>query len=372
MIVGIDGNEANTERKVGVHQMTYEILLRLSKLQDNNISFVIYLKSAPREDMPPSSARFRYKVIPGSRLWVFTKLTPELFGKHRPDVFFTPSHYLPIISPVPAVCMITDLGYLEFSGQFRKYDYWQLVLWTAISLMISKYIIAISETTKKDIVRHYKFASNKIKTIYLGGNHSVTDVKINKKFVRQILDKYRITKKYIVFVSTLKPGKNVEGLIEGFNLINNRKDYQLVIAGKKGWLYDSIFKKVKKYKLEDDVVFTDYLPETEKPVIISGAKVLVLPSFWEGFGIDILNAFALGVPVVASNIPSLVEVAGQAGIYIDPNNIMSIRNGIESVIKMSQKEYNEQVEMGFKQLKKFSWDKCARETLEVLKSAYKK
>src|SRR3989344_6652397 len=149
MKIGIDGNEANLENKVGVHQMAFEILWGLYKLEDKNKEgkkYIIYLKNQPNDDMPPERAFWKYKIIPGERLWILLKLIPELYKSKEVEVIFTPSHYVPPISPVPRVCMITDLGYLKFSGQFRKYDYWQLKIWTAISIIVSKYIIAISKS----------------------------------------------------------------------------------------------------------------------------------------------------------------------------------------------------------------------------------
>lgn len=267
---------------------------------------------------------------------------------------------------MPMVCTITDLGYLNFSGQFKKYDYWQLKYWTAISLIVSKYIICISNSTKENIVRHYPFASIKTKVIYLDADRQNYSSKIDKKFVRQTLEKYRIIKKYIVFMSTLKPSKNIEGLLEAYTLVKKKFSVQLVIVGKKGWLYDKIFKKVVNLKLNNYVVFTDYVSVKERAAILSGAKVFVLPSFWEGFGIDVLNAYLCGIPVVVSDVASLPEVAGDAGIYINPEKPESLVAGIEKVLSFSPEEYNKQVERGFKQLQKFSWEKTAREVVKVL------
>lgn len=374
MIVGIDGNEANEETKAGVHQMAFEILWGLFKLEDiksRGHKYIIYLKKEPNKNMPPAKDFWEYKIIPGDRLWILTKLTPELMIHPIANIFFTPSHYLPPVAPLPKVCTITDLGYLKFSGQFRKYDYWQLRLWTAISVIISKYIIVISDSTKKDIVRRYPFANNKTLVVYLAPDVINYNSQIDKNFVRQTLDNYRITKKYIVFMSTLKPSKNIEGLLEAFKMVNKRHLYQLVIVGKKGWLFESIFNKVKELSLEEDVVFTDWISDKERAAVLSGAMVFVLPSFWEGFGIDVLNSFSCGVPVTLSNVASLPEVAGDAGIYFDPKNIVSISNAIKKVLSLNRGEYNVLVDKGYDQVKKFSWDKTAKGVLDTLEKAIK-
>jgi len=191
--------------------------------------------------------------------------------------------------------------------------------------------------------------------------------------VRQVKNKYSIVDDYIAYVSTLKPSKNVDGLVEAYGLLKGDKTIknlpQLVIAGKKGWMYESIYKKVKELGLEKNVIFTDFLPDDEKPALIAGSKAFVLPSFWEGFGIDILSAFGCGVPVVTSNVGSIPEVGGEAAVYFDPNKVKSIAEGIKKVLKMSKEEYNKRREMGFVQARKFSWQKCAKLTLETIENA---
>src|SRR3989344_3102680 len=403
MIIGIDGNEANIKDKVGVNQYAWEILwglyklslanhsvgklslatprrgkqnlsaLSRDKLQDDenkNITYFIYLKNAPNSDLPKEKAFWKYKIIPGERLWVLIKLMPRLLFKEKVDVFFTPGHYLPLFSRSDKVLTIHDLGYLEFSGQFKRYDFWQLKYWSAISIIISKYIICPSETTAKDIVRRYPFAAQKVKVINHGYDRTKFNLKVHSNFVRQIRKKYRIPENYILFLSTLKPSKNIEGLLSAFSIITNRfPNLNLVIAGKKGWLYENIIKKVADQKLESKVIFTDYISEKEKPALIKGARCFVLPSFWEGFGMDVLEAMACGVPVVVSKTASLPEIVKDAGTYVDPYNIESIAEGLNKVLSLNGVEYNKMVKKGLMQAQKFSWAKSTRETLEIFEKA---
>jgi glycosyltransferase involved in cell wall biosynthesis len=263
-----------------------------------------------------------------------------------------------------------DLGYLEFSRQFTKKDFWQLNVWTAISIFVSKAILAISNSTKVDIVRHYPTAASKIHVTQLAYDSSRFNMVIADDDVRRVKDKYSIVMDYVLYLGTLKPSKNIEGLIEAFSRITN-KETQLVIAGKKGWMFGSIFEKVKELNLEEKVLFTDFVDEKDKPALIKGAKLFVLPSFWEGFGLDVLNAMACGIPVVVSNAGSLPEVVGDAGVLVDPKSIESIANGMEEVLLADKSKYNSLVEKGLAQAKKFSWEKTARETLRVITSIEK-
>jgi glycosyltransferase involved in cell wall biosynthesis len=185
-----------------------------------------------------------------------------------------------------------------------------------------------------------------------------------------VRDRYSIVRDYVLYLGTLKPSKNIEGLVEAFASIMNSEfkidNLKLVIAGKKGWMYESIFEKVKKLGLQEDVIFTDFVPEEDKPGLIMGAKVFVLPSFWEGFGLDALNAMACGVPVVVSNVGSLPEVVGNAGVLVDPESPESIARGIKEVLLAPTTKYNSLKGAGLTRVKEFSWEKTARKTLEVL------
>lgn len=376
MIIGIDGNEANVVNRVGVNKYAFETIWGIYKLNQNKQnphSLIVYLKNAPLNDMPAETDYFKYKVIPGETLWILTKLNPYLImNPEKIEVLFSPSHYTPLLLTIPRVCSIMDLGYLEFSGQFEKKVFWQLKYWTANSIFVSKQVLTISEATKKDIVRHYPSASNKITVTHLGYDSDKFNLKVSENLVRQVKNKYSIVGDYILFVSTLKPSKNVEGLIEAYSMLIKNHDSsglpQLVVAGKKGWMFENIYEKVKVLGLQDKIIFTDFFPEDERPALMKGCLMYVLPSYWEGFGIEILSAFGCGKPVVVSDVGSIPEVAGNAGIYVDPYNTSSIAEGISKVLNMSKKEYNDLVERGFKQLVKFSWNKCAEKTLEVLEN----
>jgi glycosyltransferase involved in cell wall biosynthesis len=373
MIVGIDGNEANVKNRVGVNTYAYELLKNLRKLQDewkDKHKLIVYLKDNPREDMPEESQFFKYKVIKGSGAWILTKLMPDLiFTKPKCDIFFSPSHYVPLIVSIPRICSIMDLGYLEYTEQFRKKDIWQLKIWSAISIYVSKAIIAISNSTKADIVRHYPSVKDKVYVTPLAYDPTKFNLRISSEDVRRVRDRYSIVSDYVLYLGTLKPSKNIESLVTAFSRLKNiDSGLKLVIAGKKGWLFDSIFRKVKELNLEERVIFTDFVDEGDKPALIKGARLFILASFWEGFGLDALNAMACGVPVVASNVGSLPEVVGDAGILVGPKNIDSIAQGIKEVLLAPKAKYNSFISKGLAQAKKFSWEKTARETLRVIEN----
>ncbi len=377
MIIGIDGNEANQKNRVGVNQYAFWLLKTLAsqrKEWQGAHSFVIYLKKEPGADFPKEFPGWKYEVLPGKGMWILTRLMPKLWMQRKLSVFMALDHYLPPILPIPSVCAIMDLGYLNTTEQFTRYDFWQLKYWSAISMKISKYILTISQSAKKDIAHNYPSFDKKTVVIPLGYDNHTFKPEVSQEKVATIKKKYKIEGDYILFLSTLKPSKNIEGLLSAFDHIVSknpelRQKLTLVIAGKKGWLYDPIFLKVQELGLTDKVIFTDFIPEEDKAPLIVGSTVFAAPSFWEGFGIQVLEAMACGVPVVTSNIASLPEVGGTVAIYCNPTSIKSIADAITKVLSMNKSEYNRLQKACVLQAQKFSWEKTARETLEVLVKA---
>ena len=373
MIIGIDGNEANVQERVGVNQYAWEVLWNIYKLSDewkDNHKVVIFLKDKPRE-LPPEKEYWKYRILEGSGLWIIKKLTPEIIlGKEKIDVLWSPSHYVPPILTKPRVCSIMDLGYLKFSEQFKKRDFWQLKIWSAWSIIVSKYIITISQSSKKEIVRRYPFASRRVRVTLLSYDNNRFNKDISVNDVRRVKAKYTMGSDYVLFMSTLKPSKNIDGLLRAWKIVQeDNRGVKLMIAGKRGWMYEKVFSLVKELGLEKDVLFTGFVKEEEKPALIKGARAFVMPSFWEGFGLDVLSAMACGVAVVISDRGSLREIAGDAAVYVVPESEESIAEGIRKVLKMEKKSYNSLVERGLKRVKLFSWEKTARETLEVITGA---
>jgi len=359
MLIGIDANEANlTRNRVGINQYAFDLLHALYDLKSQH-QFIIYLKTPALDDLPKPRQGWQYRVIPFPKLWTQTRLPFDLYTHSpRPDVFFSMTHYAPRWSPVPTVVAIMDLGFLQTPEQFTAKDFNQLKSWTQYSVKQASRIITISQYTQGDIFKYYGRNSE---VIYLGYDKKLFKPTRNPK----VLSKYGISEPYFLFLSSLKPSKNIEGLIKAFHKLDARR-YTLVISGKKGWLYEEIFKIVKELKLEKQVVFTGFVDEPDVPVLMTHAAAFVMPSFFEGFGIPVLEAMTCGTPVVVSQVASLPEVAGAAGIYIDPHVTASITSGLATAIGPKRTDF---IKLGLAQAKKFSWASCAKQTLRVLESA---
>lgn len=360
MRIALVGYEANIKNRVGSNQYAFELMKAIYQLDKRN-QYLVFLPSPPLPDLPQQRKNWQYQVVGPRKLWNIFGL-PRVLFQRKPDLVFNPGHYSPIYSPAPLVVSIMDLGYLRFPEQFTKPIYWKLKFWTGLSIKRARHILAISKSTKNDIIKYCGVGSDKIAVTYPGYDKEKFGVKSAELGVKRVKRKYKIKGDYILFLSTLKPNKNIEGLLEAFTAVTKLHPVKLVIAGRKGWLFESIFAKVKELGLKERVIFTGFVDEDDVPALMKGARVFILPSFWEGFGIPVIEAMAVGTPVVVANAGSLPEIVGDAGVVVDPYQPKEIAKGIEKAIENKE----ELVEKGLKQAKKFSWEKCAKKTIKVL------
>lgn len=382
MVIGIDGNEANVEKRVGIGEYSFELLSKFKEYQISNtspefierIKYQIYLKQNPLIHMPKESKDWQYIIVKPRKLWTQFGLPLYLFTHNpKPDVFFTPSHYAPRFSPVPTAIAIMDVAYFKFPELFKSKDLYQLREWTKYSVHNAKKIFTISEFSKNDIIKEYNIESENVIVTY-PGIKQVLSSKYKVVSMEKLRDKFKISENYILFVGTLQPRKNIVRLIEAFSKlvlsskyeeVGIKKNLQLIIVGKKGWQFEEILSAPEKYNVLESVKFLDFISDEDLPFLYTNALCYVLPSLYEGFGLPVLEAMKYNCPVITSNVSSLPEAAGDAALYFDPMNVDDIVDKIEKVIS-SEKLRKELIEKGKKQIKKFSWEKTAKETLKVL------
>jgi glycosyltransferase involved in cell wall biosynthesis len=363
MIIGIDGNEANQTVRVGVGQYAYHMITKLYQIDQTN-EYFIYLKNSPMSDMPTPRKNWHYRVFGPGKLWTKIALPIHLYCDGlKLDLFFSPSHYSPHFSPFPTVPTIHDLGYLLTPDQFTKKDFYQLVEWTKHSLLHAKHIIAVSQFTKNDLIKTYNIPADKISIAQNGVEPPSENV-----YDQNVLTKFGIIKPYFLALGTLKPNKNYPFLISAFSKFlkdqtTDHNKFQLVIAGKKGWLFDSIFTAVQDLGLEKQVIFTDYISEIEKWTLLKSSISLVIPSIYEGFGIPAIESQSVGTPVISSDIPSLKEVLEDTAIFIDPSNEVQLVNALIDVQKPKIRQTL--IEIGSKQSIKYTWENSANSLLKA-------
>ena len=363
--IGIDGNEANVEKRVGVSVYALNLLKYFSRVANQETQFNVYLKNSLLNDLPEENKYFKYCLINGKFLWSQIYLPLYLYNKKNIDVYFSPAHYLPRFCPVPQVVTIHDLAYLYYPEDFTRKDFYQLKNWTNSSINQAKRIIAVSKTTKKDILKNYQIGEEKVTVIYNGYEKISQKLKVKSQ---KYNSKVKSTEPFILFVGTIQPRKNIGTLIDAFSkFLQTNKDFKLIIVGKKGWLYENIFEKVKIMELEKKVIFTDHVSDPELIWLYKNAFCLVLPSHYEGFGIPILEAMSYSCPTIISMTSSLPEIGGDVSLYFNPKNPDDLLEKLKS-LKENKELRKELITKGRQRIKDFSWEKCAEETLGVLRS----
>ncbi len=233
-------------------------------------------------------------------------------------------------------------------------------------------IITDSDHSKHDIIQYLKVPDEKIRVIYLGYQQQYHRIQEQYR-ISEILARYRIRQPYLLFVGVIEPKKNLERLVEAYALLQKDaaipQETQLVIAGGEGWCSERLYQKVRDFELDQHIVFPGYIPDEHLPALYSGAEVFVFPSIYEGFGLPVLEAMSCGVPVVTSQVSSLPEIVGKAGLLIDPHQPETIASGILNVL--SDRQLQEQMrDNGYRQAQKFSWERTAQETYQVYREIY--
>lgn len=371
MTIGFDGSRAFVSGRTGTENYSYNLLKALSKIDRKN-QYLVYVKSLP-STIYHLPSNFRFKVIYLPRLWTQLGLASRTFIDPI-DVLFVPAHTLPIFRKpgLKTVVTVHDLGseYLPQMHQLKQRAY--LSLMQKHQLKGATKIIAVSKATKEDLVKRIGIKPGNVTVIYEGYDKGKFQVPSSKLQIDTLINSLRYynlkPKTYYLFVGTVQPRKNLERVIKAFsqNTKYQIQNTNLVIVGEKGWMSEEIYKLPKKLGIESRVKFLGYVPDEKLPAFYSNAEALVFPSLFEGFGLPILEAQACGCPVITSNISSMPEVAGKGAIFVDPYSIDDI---VEGMRKMEDRRLRvEIIKRGHENVKRFFWEKCAKETLNVLES----
>lgn len=310
----------------------------------------------------PINASFK----PGRILWEQFVL-PFQAWKHKIDVLFSPGYTTAVFTRCKQIVAIYDLNYYHHHEDFSRLEliFWKILI--PLSARAADRIIVLSNNSKRDIENILGVPPDKIIPIYLAANtfSSFTDCTDEK--IREIKKKYQIDGEYILSVAAFHPHKNLHRLIEAYKILKDKFgiSYKLVLVGMKGRASKSVEDAINSAGLGNDVIFTGWIPKEDLPILYKSADVFVFPSLFEGFGIPPLEAMTCGAPVAVSNTASLPEVVGDAGVYFNPLDVEDIAAKINQIISDDNIK-NELIKKGFEQAKRFSWEKTARQTLEVL------
>jgi len=265
---------------------------------------------------------------------------------------------------------IYDMSYKRYPETIKKRG----VQWLSRNLPSycrrSLFLVTISEFSKSEIVKLLGISPGKIIVVPCAVNTDEFRPDYTKDEIRESREAYGIPEKYLFYLGTLEPRKNIPLILDAYKILKEDRVSplpKLVLAGKKGWLYDGIFERVKENGMEQDVIFTGYVSEKDEPRIMAGAEIFLFPSLYEGFGMPPLEAMSCGTPVIVSNAASLPEVVGEAGLKVDVHDPKELADAIQR-LHSDETLRKELSQKGIERAKEFTFEKAA----VVLKNAYRK
>ncbi len=323
------------------------------------------------DDLPPAlRALPRANITLGARPWRMSVWLAYAFGipldraLPRLDLFHATEHLLPPLKGARTVFTLHDLIFQFFPEYHLPLNRWFLMNAIPRFLRRADAIIVVSECTKRDAIATYQVPPEKITVIPEGVNPALRPV-VDQNLIDQARARYAQNQPFILFLGTIEPRKNIVALVDALRALRSHNlPHRLLVAGRKGWLYQATFDHVKQTGMESAVTFLDFVPDTDLGALFAACDAFVFPSLYEGFGLPPLEAMACGAPVVCSNTSSLPEVVGDAALLVNPRDVGEIADAVERVIG-DRNLSNELRAKGTAQAAKFSWERAARETLMV-------
>jgi len=352
-----------TYRGAGINAYIYHLLRQLGGV-DSPYRYTAFL-SEPRFVEPRLALRYSSWSArhPLARIAWEQLALPALLRRAGAQLLHAMAFVGPLVQVCPCVVTVYDLSFLRYPEAFRPFNRWYLSCFTTLTARRARRVIAISESTKRDVVQRLGVPEERVDVVYCGVDPEFRP--LPEKDVAQFRRQHGLPDHFVLFLGTLEPRKNVATLIAAYAEWRKcQPDLpQLVLAGGKGWYYAHAFTRVQELGLADRVVFPGYLPADELPWWYNAAELFVYPSRFEGFGLPVLEAMASGTPVITSNSSSLPEVAGDAGRLVAPDDALELAATMQEVWQCKEVR-RELAAKGVARAARFSWQRTAQGTVE--------
>jgi glycosyltransferase involved in cell wall biosynthesis len=359
-VIGIDGSRVTVGERTGTETYTYQLLRALARLGVRDPIRLYLNAAAPPVDLPTIGEPI---CIPFPRLWTHARLSWEML-RRPPGVLFVPAHVVPLRHPATVVT-IHDLGYLGHPESHPASDRRMLDVTTRWSVRVARRIIAISDTTRRDLMTHYGVPASRIQVIPHGVDHAMRPA--TGEAIAELRRRLDLPDAYVLFVGTVQPRKNLGRLAQATSVLAQASlPHRLVIAGKRGWMADQVDAEIAASGMAERVRFLGYVAAADLPTLYSGADAFCFPSLYEGFGLPVLEAMACGTPVVASHSSAIPEVAGHAALLVDPTDPAEIGRALCRAIGDGSLR-SKLVAYGRARADQFTWERTAQETITVLR-----
>ncbi len=362
---------AAVHHRAGIGRYTQELLAALVALDPAVTYSVFYNRPVDARPDPPADRLPALTVPWGDKPWRLRVLLSHLLRRPQDsllpgiDLFHATDHLLPYLGRAPGIFTLYDVTYL-LTDTHATLNRAFLTLMMPRFLQHAHGVIAISESTRRDMLRHYRVDERKVRVIY--GGVAPRFQPATPDVMAQVRQKYNLPEHFILAVGTIEPRKNLVRLLEAYrSLLDRGSDVGLVIAGRTGWRSEGFFERLAALRLAERVTLLGPFPDAELPALYSAADVLAFPSLYEGFGLPVLEAMACGTPVVASNTSAIPEVAGEASILVPPQDVAALAAALERVLADATLRADLRVR-GLAQAARFTWQRSAEATLALYRS----
>jgi len=375
MIIGIDASRAVKKERTGTENYSRNLIFELAKIDAKN-QYILYVGPDYDGTFDNFPKNFSIKIIPNKKYWTQIGLSFEMF-KNKPDVLFIPSHILPPIPAKKAIITIHDLAWKYFPDMYSPAELRLQDLSIRRAIKQEAEIIVYSSSTVRDLQKFYKINKNKLHFVPMGfGNlfnnknrDSQTSRHVQGDTLNQTNSHLSVKTKqpYLLFVGRIELRKNMTNLIEAYTMLRSERkiNHKLLLVGKPGFGYEKIKLAIEKSKYKDDIIETGFVSDKDLSQLYKNASIFVFPSFYEGFGFPIFEAYSAKIPVITSNTSSMPEVAGKGAILVNPKKPFEIAAAMSQILNKPQLR-EKLIREGQSQLKHYSWQQCAEYTLKIL------
>jgi glycosyltransferase involved in cell wall biosynthesis len=350
-------------RSGGVHEFIRSLVPALAEQIGSDELFIFY----NRQEFLGLAPNCNEILIRGNnRIWWDFVFLTRMLRKLKIDSAIFPKNVVPFFTGCRCFVVIHDLAYFEDKlGAYPFLDKFYMRTLIPQSVRRAAGIFAVSENTKKDIIRYTNCDPKKITVTYEAADKIYYPIN-DASHLQQVKRKYKLPDNFIMYVGSLSPRKNIVRLLKAFSCICTKVPHNLILTSSKSWKDSSVYRAIHQLNLGNRIKKLGYVGHKDMPALYNLADACVYPSLYEGFGLPVLEAMQCGCPVVASNITSIPEVAGDAAILVDPFDTKAIADAIYQVLT-DYKLREKLIQSGHQQAKKFSWNRCAKIILETIR-----
>ena len=363
-LIGIDASRANAHERTGTEWYAYYLIQAMKKFPLPGVEHVLYSRKFLRdglEDLPPG---WYAKILPWKnlRLWNQFRLSWELL-RHPVDLLFQPTHTLPLYHPKKVVTTLHDIGFERLPKLYRPSELRYHRYTARLAVRAASRILTVSEFSKREIIDFYGVEPARVIVTPNAVDPQLYHPRISEEAKKAVLEKYRLSRPFFMFIGRLEAKKNLVNILHAFSIFKGWRGVgdpiKLLLAGTPGFGYEAIKSEIEKRQLAPHLLLPGYVPEADVPALLASAEVLVFPTRYEGFGIPIVEAQAVGTPVITGDNASMPEVGGAGAAYVkvdEPDDIAeAMRRLVDDI------PYRDSLRAaGFENVKRFSWDESAR------------